>query len=71
MAFVKKVWKDRISDFPNRRVIDDGVTTRVVTVSRSEGTITEAKEKGKRGLLADRCICISGYKQGSTVTYTF
>ena len=42
MAFVKKVWKDRISDFPNRRIIDDGVTTRVVTVSRSEGTITEA-----------------------------
>ena len=42
MAFVKKVWKDRISDFPNRRIIDDGVTTRVVTVSRNEGAISEA-----------------------------
>jgi len=42
MAFVKKTWKDRISDYPNRRIIDDGVITKTVTVSRSEGTVTEA-----------------------------
>lgn len=41
MAFVKKTWKDRISDYPNRRVIDDGITSKVVTVSRSEGSVTE------------------------------
>lgn len=42
MAFVKKVWKDRIAQYPNRRTINDGRTTKVVTVGRDEGTITEA-----------------------------
>lgn len=42
MAFVKKVWKDRVSQYPNRRTINDGHTTKVVTVGRDEGTITEA-----------------------------
>lgn len=42
MAFVKKVWKDRIVQYPNRRTINDGRTTKVVTVGRDEGTITEA-----------------------------
>lgn len=42
MAFNKKVWKDRIVQYPNRRTINDGRTTKVVTVGRDEGTITEA-----------------------------
>ena len=42
MAFVKKVWKDRQVQYPNRRTINDGRTTKVVTVGRDEGTITEA-----------------------------
>lgn len=42
MAFVKKAWKDRQVQYPNRRTINDGRTTKVVTVGRDEGTITEA-----------------------------
>lgn len=42
MAFNKKVWKDRISEYPNRRTINDGVVTKVVTVARDEGNVTEA-----------------------------
>lgn len=42
MAFVKKVWKDRVVQYPNRRTINDGRTTKVVMVGRDEGTITEA-----------------------------
>ena len=42
MAFVKKTWKDRISEYPNRRTINDGNTTKTVTVGRDEGEITEA-----------------------------
>lgn len=42
MAFVKKTWKDRISQYPNRRTINDGYTTKVVTVGRDEGTVTQA-----------------------------
>ena len=42
MAFIKKIWKDRISQFPNRRTINDGYVTKQVTVGRDEGNITEA-----------------------------
>jgi len=42
MAFVKKTWKDRISQYPNRRTINDGYVTKRVTVGRDEGNITEA-----------------------------
>lgn len=42
MAFVQKTWNDRISEYPNRRTINDGVTTKVVTVGRDEGVITAA-----------------------------
>ena len=42
MAFVKRTWKDRISEFPNRRTINDGNVTKQVTVGRDEGNITEA-----------------------------
>lgn len=41
MAFIKKNWKDRISQFPNRRTINDGNVTKQVTVGRDEGAITE------------------------------
>lgn len=41
MAFIKKLWKDRISQFPNRRTINDGSVTKQVTVGRDEGTVTE------------------------------
>ena len=40
MAFVTRVWNDRISEYPNRRTINDGVTTKVVTVGRDEGAVT-------------------------------
>ena len=42
MAFVKRVWKDRISEYPNRRTINDGNVTKRVTVGRDEGSVTEA-----------------------------
>ena len=42
MAFTKKEWKDRVSQYPNRRTINDGFQTKLVTVGRSEGTVTEA-----------------------------
>lgn len=41
MGFVKKIWKDRIVQFPNRRTINDGYTTKTVTVGRDEGNVTE------------------------------
>ena len=41
MSFVKKNWKDRISQFPNRRTINDGHTVKRVTVGRDEGVVTE------------------------------
>lgn len=41
MAFVKKTWKNRISEYPNRRTINDGYTTKQVTVGRDEGIVSE------------------------------
>lgn len=41
MGFVKRTWQDRISQYPNRRTINDGSTTKVVTVGRDEGNITQ------------------------------
>lgn len=42
MSFVKKTWKDRQSEYPNRRTLtsEDG-SAQLVTVSREEGAITE------------------------------
>ena len=42
MSFAKKTWVDRVSQYPNRRTINDGYTTKQVTVGRDEGTVTEA-----------------------------
>lgn len=41
MAFAKKTWKDRVAEFINRRTLtkEDG-STELVTVARSEGTIS-------------------------------
>lgn len=42
MGFIKKIWKNRISEFPTRRSLTktDG-TSELVTVARSEGMISE------------------------------
>lgn len=42
MAFSKKTWVDRISQYPNRRKLTDTTTSeeQIVTVSRDEGTVT-------------------------------
>lgn len=42
MGFIKKIWKDRISEFPTRRSLTktDG-SSELVTVARSEGMISE------------------------------
>jgi hypothetical protein len=43
MAFTKKTWKDRLTEYPTRRRItkSDG-TSELVTVSREEGTVSQA-----------------------------
>lgn len=41
MSFVKRIWKDRVSQYPNRRTINDGFTTKTATIGRAEGTVTE------------------------------
>lgn len=41
MGFEKKTWKDRISQYPNRRTINDGIVTKTVTVGRDEGEVTQ------------------------------
>ena len=42
MGFVQKTWKDRVAEYINRRTLtkEDG-TTEVVTVARSEGTVSQ------------------------------
>ena len=39
-SFIKKTWTDRVSQYPNRRTINDGYTTKVVTVGRDEGVVS-------------------------------
>lgn len=42
MAFVKKTWQDRISEYPNRRTItDENGVVKLVTVGRSEGSVSQ------------------------------
>ena len=42
MTYVKKTWKDRISEYPTRRqLLDSNGGTSVVTVSRSEGIVSQ------------------------------
>lgn len=42
MAFKKKTWKDRITEFPTRRTLNksDG-SSEIVTVARAEGTVSQ------------------------------
>ena len=42
MAFLQKTWKDRVAEYINRRILtkEDG-TTELVSVERSEGTISQ------------------------------
>lgn len=42
MGFIKKIWKDRKTEYPNRRLLtkEDG-SIELVTVSREEGSISE------------------------------
>lgn len=42
MAFVKKTWKDRISEYPTRRILEktDG-SSETVDVARSEGEVSQ------------------------------
>lgn len=42
MAFTKKTWKNRQSEYPNRRrLTDEDGNSQLVTVAREEGSITE------------------------------
>lgn len=43
MAFVKKTWTDRMSQYPTRRILTDTTTgtTQTVTVARSEGEVSQ------------------------------
>lgn len=42
MAYSKKTWKDRITEYPNRRELTHSdSSTELVTVARSEGTISQ------------------------------
>ena len=42
MLFTKKTWKDRKTEYPNRRALAKGDGSReLVTVSREEGVISE------------------------------
>ncbi len=42
MAFIKKTWKNRTSQYPNRRQLtDESGNVSLVTVVRSEGTVSE------------------------------
>lgn len=42
--YVSRTWKNRISEYPTRRILTDTTTleTQQVTVTRDEGTVTEA-----------------------------
>lgn len=43
MAFSKKTWKDRVTQYLNRRLLtDSNGNTQLVTVTRDEGSVTEA-----------------------------
>lgn len=70
MAFVKKTWKDRISQYPNRRTINDGYVTKRVTVGRDEGNITEAGDPFNASNMNDLEDRIEAAITGAGTTYT-
>lgn len=61
MAFIKKIWKDRISEYPTRRQLTkENGDVELVTVARSEGTISQEGDafsaenlNGLEGRIAD------------------
>ena len=70
MAFVTKTWKDRISEYPNRRTINDGYTTMQVTVGRDEGNVTEAGDAFNAANMNDLESRIADAIVGATDIYT-
>ena len=70
MAFVKKTWKDRISQYPNRRTINDGYVTKRVTVGRDEGNITEEGDPFNASNMNDLEQRIEDAITGAGTTYT-
>lgn len=70
MAFVKKTWKDRISEYPNRRVINDGYVSKQVTVARDEGVVTEAGTPFNASEMNDLEARIEAAITGATDVYT-
>jgi len=70
MAFVKRTWKDRISQYPNRRTINDGYVTKQVTVGRDEGNITEAGDSFNASNMNDLEERIEEAITGAGTTYT-
>ena len=76
MSFVKRTWKDRVSEYPNRRTINDGYTTKQVTVGRDEGSVTEegdAFNAANMNDLEDRIYAAveSGGGGGGSGTYDY
>ena len=45
MAFIKKTWKDRQSEYPNRRILVPTGNDGEYDVSRSEGLVVEEGDK--------------------------
>lgn len=42
MSFIKKIWKNRITEYPNRRILTkQDNSSEIVTVGRSEGVISQ------------------------------
>lgn len=83
MSFVKKTWKSRLVENPNRRVLTDVSTgtQQTVTVARDEGQVTQAGDAfsaANMNDLEDRIEAAFGndyveatlYANQSTVTFT-
>ena len=79
MAFIKKTWKDRQSEYPNRRILVSTGNDREYDVSRSEGLVIEEGDKLDAAALNDfearveaavnetAAACINVYTQASSV----
>lgn len=71
MAFVKKTWKDRISQYPNRRTLTgEDMVTKSYTVGRDEGTVTEAGDSFNATNMNDLEQRIEDAIAGAGTTYT-
>ena len=71
MAFVKKTWQDRISQYPNRRSItDSNGIVKTVTVGRDEGTVTQAGDAFSATNMNDLENRIADAITGATDVYT-